>query len=228
MLSKLCQSFGSSMRLIGRLTIACVCLLPMFGCSPGADQQAPVKEGVVLYGHSLFTGWRTASKDLKPLPVTNVAFGGSTTPQLIERFHELVLPLAPRLLVLNTGANYTKTASPEEFASAFEQLLDLIHRELPETQVIWLSVSPSPKGWSWLRERQLKTSELGRKLVEQRDYAHYLDMEPMFVDTDGNLIDSYFASDDIHYSRSGYKDYTRYLKPKLTKHWDGITQTPAK
>ena len=60
----------------------------------GQNKRPPkrdVSEGqIVLYGHSLFTQWKTAAEDLKPLPIHNLAFGGSKTNQLTQKFGQVV------------------------------------------------------------------------------------------------------------------------------------------
>jgi hypothetical protein len=56
---------------------------------------------IVLHGHSLFTQWKTPTKDLEPLPVHNLAFGGSKTNQLTKNFQKRVVSYKPHPIVLN-------------------------------------------------------------------------------------------------------------------------------
>jgi lysophospholipase L1-like esterase len=193
-------------------------------CQCFSDKASTDTDGIVLYGHSLFTQWKTATNDLKPLPVINLAFGGSTTPQLIERYNERVLPHKPRLVIINTGANYLKQHSVDEFIAAFTELLNTIHHASPEAHIAWLSVSPSPKGWSWLRENQVAATMAGQAIVNNRPYAHFIDMEPLFVNSEGKLIEDIFGKDGIHYSEEGYKIYTAFLQPRIVKIWEQISR----
>jgi hypothetical protein len=183
------------------------------------------KGEIVLYGHSLFTQWRTAGKDLSPLPVHNLAFGGSRTHQLTARFDTLVLPYKPRLIVLNTGANFIgfNRNTPEAFAKVFVKLLDKIHQELPETRILWMSITPCPKAWEKVRANQFKGTRLAQKIIAQRDYVDFIDMDSIAVDKNGRLIPEIFKSDGIHYVRAGYEAYIRVLKPAIVAEWDRMT-----
>jgi len=194
----------------------------------GADKQSsegsPPEGEIVLYGHSLFTQWRTAAEDLKPLPVHNLAFGGSKTNQLTQKFDQVVMPYRPRLIVLNTGANFIgfNRNTPDAFEKVFEELLDKIHRELPKTKILWMSITPCPKAWDKVRKNQLKGTRLAKKIIDRRDYVDFLDMDSIAVDKKGELIKEIFKSDGIHYVRAGYEAYISVLKPVIKEEWKEI------
>jgi hypothetical protein len=199
--------------------------LALSGCSKSnnTDKESTViKDGIVLYGHSLFTQWRTAAKDLKPLPITNMAFGGSTTPQLIEQYDEKVLPLKPKLIILNTGVNYLKHHSVEEFSIAFELLLGQIHITLPNTKIVWLTISPSPKAQGAFRQKQIAATNAALKIIEGKDYISTIDMDPLFFDDKGEIQGKYFSKDRVHYNKKVYKAYTKFLKPEFERIWKSI------
>jgi lysophospholipase L1-like esterase len=207
-------------------------LVGLFGLAVAEAQDSrpnrPIPQGeIVLYGHSLFTQWKTAKKDLAPLPVHNLAFGGSRTHQLTQQFDKRVLPYKPQLIVLNTGANFLgfRRNPPEAFAVEFEKLLDKIHRELPRTRILWMSITPCPKAWESMRADQMEGTRLARKIIEARDYADFIDMDSIAVDKNGELIGEIFKSDGIHYVRKGYEAYIRVLKPVIQDKWRRILRS---
>jgi len=184
--------------------------------------KSPIAKGeIVLYGHSLFTQWRTAKEDLDPLPVHNLAFGGSRTSRLTEEFDKLVAPHKPRLIVLNTGANFLgfNRRTPQEFQEAFEELLDKIHEELPETKILWMSITPCPRAWESMRKKQQEGTRLAKLVIEQREYVDFVDMDSIAVNDNGELIKEIFKADGIHYVRAGYEGYIRALKPSIEVEW---------
>ena len=196
------------------------------GDDKGSKKLVPEGE-IVLYGHSLFTQWKTAAKDLKPLPIHNLAFGGSKTNQLTQKFDQVVMPYKPKLIVLNTGANFIgfNRKTPEAFEKVFEELLDKIHKELPETKVLWLSITPCPKAWETVRENQLEGTRLAKKIIDRRDYVGFIDMDSIAVDKKGELITSIFKQDGIHYVRAGYEAYIKVLKPVIEAEWKEVKKS---
>ncbi|MGH1486945.1 MAG: SGNH/GDSL hydrolase family protein [Cellvibrionaceae bacterium] len=204
-----------------KMSVGLACLLLCIGCSPNSSSQdTPISDGIILYGHSLFTGWKTASKDLSPLPVSNMAFGGSNTAQLIEHYSEKVLHHKPRLIVLNTGVNYLKSHSVDEFEIALGELLDLIHLTLPDAKVAWLSITNSPRAeGSEFRKKQIAATNAAITIIKERDYVEVIDMKPFIYNDKGELIEGYFSKDKVHYNKKGYKAYTKYLKPKFEVLW---------
>lgn len=179
--------------------------------------------GIVLYGHSLFGPLRRADREWG-LPITSRGWGGASTKDLMKAFDERVVPLDPKLLVLNVGAIELVRGSAGRFERDFKKFIKHIDKTLPDTTIVWQSVTPSPKAWNWLRKRQQNATIRAQKVLEQYPNAFFIDADPFLVNEDGELNHDYFREDGIHYNGKGAKAYKAYLKPYIFDYWEQVNQ----
>ena len=179
--------------------------------------------GIVLYGHSLFGPLRHSGKEFK-LPITSRGWGGASTTDLHKAFDERVIPLQPKLIFLNVGAIELVRGSPERFERDFKKFISHISKALPDTTIVWQSVTPSPRGWKRLRKRQQDATELAQKVLDQFPNAFFLDADSFLVNENGELAKSYFRKDGIHYNNKGAKAYKAFIRPHIEYYWEKVNQ----
>jgi hypothetical protein len=100
-----------------------------------ADRLHPApRGGVVFTGSSTIRLWKTLAKDMAPLPVLNRGFGGAHLAHVTRFAPRIVLPYAPREVVLYCGDNdlgaWTGKTSATIVAD-FESFATLLHDTLP-------------------------------------------------------------------------------------------------
>jgi lysophospholipase L1-like esterase len=153
---------------------------------------------------------------------------GSTVEEMYRYADRIVLPYRPRIIVLYAGENDLSGWSgttPESVAGEFGRFVDLVHRELPETRIIYLAIKPSllRKG---LAEEQLRTNELIMKQAAADDRLEYLDLTTCLLDDAGQLRPELFRWDRLHLNDEGYRLWTAALKPRLEEEWAAIGEKP--
>src|SRR5271163_3619909 len=112
-----------------------------------ADRVNPPKPGVIVFtGSSSIRFWTTLADDMKPLEVINRGFGGSQIAQVNHYASRIILPYRPRAVVLYAGDNdlsWPSSKSPEQVFGDFQQFLEIVHGQLPETWIYYVSIKPT-------------------------------------------------------------------------------------
>jgi lysophospholipase L1-like esterase len=188
-----------------------------------ADARAGVREGgIVFVGSSSIRGWRTLADDFPDLPVLNRGFGGSRAIDVVRYADRVVLKHRPRVVVFYAGENDLAArdgGTPDDVARRFVTFVDLVHRELPDTRVIFISLKPSPSRASQ-QERFARANELVRAFVAT-DPARlsYVDVDGPMRDERGEVRGDLFIADRLHLNAAGYALWRDAVRPALDAAW---------
>lgn len=125
-----------------------------------ADRIHPPEPGVIVFtGSSSIRLWDTLADDMKPLNLVNRGFGGSQIAEVNHFVNRIVIPYRPRAVVLYAGENDLSapwSKSPETVFADFRQFVQIVHSQLPETWIYYVSMKPSPLRFAnWQRFRRL-------------------------------------------------------------------------
>ena len=117
-------------------------------------QNSPARESVLFVGSSSIRMWPTRV-DFPDLPVINRGFGGAHISDVNAFTERVVLPYAPRIIVFYCGDNDIKAGkSIARVVGDYRAFVDVIHRALPETRIIYLPIKPSVSRWKWWPRRR--------------------------------------------------------------------------
>lgn len=181
-----------------------------------ADLQAPPTPGGVLFvGSSSIRRWETLAEDFPRLPVINRGFGGSELTDSVYYFETLVVPHAPKIVVLYAGENdLASGATPVEVAAAFQTFCEKLHTALPATRLIFVSIKPSPKRWH-LHPQITQANALIKAECARDARLSFVDVYSPMLDESGELRPDLFVDDGVHMTRDGYRLWTWLLAPTL-------------
>ena len=150
----------------------------------------PAKGGILFTGSSSIRMWKSVAEDFPGRAVLNRGFGGSQIADITRNFDRLVLPYAPRQIVIYSGDNDIGSGkSPEQVAQDFQELFHRIRAELPRAQVTFISIKPSLARWS-KREEMKQANQLIRQFLESKKRGSYVDIWPKMLGPDGTPIPS--------------------------------------
>ncbi|HVJ68764.1 MAG TPA: amidohydrolase family protein, partial [Caulifigura sp.] len=109
-----------------------------------ANAAGPLKtRGVVFNGSSSIVKW-DLDKSFPGRGYINRGFGGSETSDAVHHARRLLQPLKPKIIVFYEGDNdIAKGKSPVQVADDFRRYAAIIHEELPEAQILYLSIKQS-------------------------------------------------------------------------------------
>jgi lysophospholipase L1-like esterase len=183
-----------------------------------ADRLNPPRPGVIVFtGSSSIRFWDTLGKDMQPLDVINRGFGGSQISQVNQYSSRIVLPYQPRAVVLYAGDNdlsFPSLKTPERVLADFQQFVEIIHAQLPDTWIYFISIKPSVRRWSgW--EKIKKTNDLIADYIRTQPRVQFIDVDSAMLDAKGKPRPELFRKDGLHMNAQGYAIWVSIVKPVL-------------
>lgn len=181
-----------------------------------ADRVRPPAPGqIVFVGSSSIRLWTTLAEDMAPLATVRRGFGGAHLSHVVYNAPRIVLPYAPRAVVVYAGDNDIGAGkSAETVVADFEALVERIHAALPETDVWFLSIKPSRLRFALWPEME-QANERIRARAEGDPRVRYLDVGTPLLGADGRPDRGFFRFDGLHLNAKGYAAWTAVVKPAL-------------
>lgn len=186
----------------------------------GQYKVAEYQQGVLFYGASNFTRWKTMAEDIPNYPVQNHGFGGSTDKDLMQYAQEILYPYNPKIVVFQTGSNdYVQEQGTDEekvaaCMSRKREMFETFHSQLPEAQFMVMSGLLLPGRSEYLALTQEVNRQL-EALCAEYDYLTFVDASDMTYH-DGIFEEALFVEDGIHLNGTGQKKWANeYIIPSL-------------
>ncbi len=182
------------------------------------DRTNPPPKGALLFiGSSTIRLWKTLSEDFQPQRVINRGFAGSEIVDATHFADRIIFPYQPRMVFLRAGGNdlWAGKSSEQVFAD-FKAFVATVHSKLPETEVLFIALSPSIARW-----RQADNEKAVNKLIQ--DYARHtprvklVDAWSIPLGADGQPRAELFLADKLHFNAEGYKLLVERVRPYLPK-----------
>jgi hypothetical protein len=175
----------------------------------------PPRNGIVFIGSSSIVGWKSLAKDFPGLPTINRGFGGSQLEDSVFYADRIVIPYAPRTVVLYAGDNDIAAGkTPETVLADFRAFREKIHAALPDTRVLYLSIKLSPSRAKF-KEAAVRTNELIAADCAAAKNCTFVDVNAPLLDHEGNPRPIFFRKDMLHLLPWSYDLWTEVLAPHL-------------
>jgi lysophospholipase L1-like esterase len=172
----------------------------------------PVQPGdIVFLGDSITDGARW--DELFPgLPVKNRGINADTTTGVLSRLTEITAgqPSAVFLLIGTNDLPWYMFRRNEDIIRTYQQILEHIWTESPETRVFVQSILPR-------RRRYARRIRMLNKQIEQMTdgcNCTFINLFPHFAGKDG-AIRADLSNDQLHLLAAGYTIWVRILEPYL-------------
>lgn len=180
------------------------------------DRESPPPRGAILFvGDSTFTKWKTMQEDLSGYTVINRGFGGSQMADLLRYVDRIVLPYAPRMIVVQEGGNDIHGGrSPAELLADVQAFVAKVRAVRPEVPIILGSMTPNPARWSEVETRKQANQMLKDYAATQQNVT-YVNFFDAWLGPDGMPRPELFIEDRLHPSALGYKMRVDILRPIL-------------
>jgi hypothetical protein len=154
-----------------------------------ADRATPPPKGeVVFVGSSTIRLWDLAASfpDVKAI---NRGFGGSEMADATRYVGRIVVPYAPRTVVVYSGDNDIMGTTAEQITIAFERFVRAVHAVLPTTRIVIIGIKPSLLRWAQDLEEFTKLG-VDKVIKEARRVAG---KGPAYVSFDVDGLDPVYA-----------------------------------
>jgi lysophospholipase L1-like esterase len=173
------------------------------------------KDLVVFYGSSSVRLWEDLEKDLAPLNVLNLGFGGSSFSWCIYYFDRLFTKIQPQRLVIYVGDNdLANGIPPEKVVKKFRVLVKLVRLNFPHIPLDFITIKPSPIRTYLLPEIRL-TNSLLRKELMNINKANLINIFDSMLNEQNVARPELYSEDQLHMNNNGY----RIWKGVVRKHF---------
>ena len=114
-----------------------------------ADRATPPPRNAILFaGDSQFYRWKTIHEDLPGYTLINRGIDSFQFRDLIHYVDRIVVPYAPRLIVLHVGGNDVHNGrTPTQVLGDFQTFVKLVRAKLPGVPIVYSSITPGPGRW---------------------------------------------------------------------------------
>ncbi|MBA9078912.1 SGNH/GDSL hydrolase family protein [Rufibacter quisquiliarum] len=177
----------------------------------------PPPGGILFVGSSSVRGWRSVGQDFPDKPVLNRGFGGSRIGDAVYYFDRIIKKYQPRQIFFYAGDNDIASGKNADMTfEKFKAFAKKVRDELPKTELVYLSIKPSPARWSMYPE-----SEKANKKIKRYAWWHrkvkFVDVSTPMLGPDGKPRPELYIGDGIHMTPAGYKLWVEIVKPYLAK-----------
>lgn len=181
------------------------------------DERKPPPRGAILFlGSSSIRLWKL-DRSFPDLDAINRGFGGSEISDSIEHASRIVLPYRPRTIVFYAGDNDIAAGkTPERVAADFKRLVDIVHADLPETRIVYISIKPSIARWQ-LVDAMRDANRRIEKLCAADERLLFVDIDRPMLGEDGRPRRELLVDDGLHLSEKGYELWTKKVSEALEK-----------
>jgi len=180
------------------------------------DRLIQKKDSIILFlGSSTIRRWESLENDFEDLNIVNRAFGGSIASDINLYIDKIVIPHNPYKIVYYEGDNdiYFKI-KPTDFIDTCKVFVNKVREKLPNTEIILVSIKPSPARKKYWPE-MLKANSLLKSLADTTDNVSYLDITNVMFDSKNQIIDGIWENDKLHMNQKGYDLWKDLFKQKL-------------
>ena len=180
------------------------------------DATNPPPHGCIVFsGSSYIRRWTTLAEDFPGLATVNRGFGGCQLADVCVYADRIIIPYAPREVVIYAGGNDIDAGkSPEVVYGDFVALMSKLRAALPQTKLVYISSPPSPKRWPQ-RNKIQKANDLIAAYCGKHNIV-FIDVFPLMLGADGLPKPDIYVADQLHINAKGYAIWRDAVAPALT------------
>ena len=159
-------------------------------------------DGILFVGSSSVRLWPTA-RAFPGKPIINRGFGGAELSDVVHYYEQVIKPYAPSKVFLYAGDNDIGNGKmADQVFEDFKELVGLLRTDLPNTELIFISIKPSTSRWErW--PVMVEANRMVHDYVSSHNDLEYADLATPLLDEDGKPKDV-FVDDGLHLNEEGY------------------------
>ena len=108
------------------------------------------------------------------------------------------------MVLLRAGGNdlWISHKTPEQVFADFKEFVAKVHDRLPQTEVVFISLSPSIARWSQA-DKEKSVNEMIKSFAKSAPGVKYLETYDMVLGADGKPRPELFVEDKLHFNAEG-------------------------
>ena len=169
-----------------------------------------------FYGSSSIRLWVGLKKDLAPLNVINLGFGGSSFAWCIHYFDAVFGGIEQlEKIVLYAGENDLHDGkSSQEVLADCKTLIGMLQSKFPSIKIALISLKPSVEREAMIPQI-IETNLLLSKYIIGELNAQFINVFGRMITSDNRPMPELFLSDGLHLNRKGYHIWSSVIKEAL-------------
>lgn len=172
------------------------------------------KGGIVFVGSSSIRMWETLQADFPGQGALNCGFGGSQIFDSALYAHRIVVPFAPRQVVMYAGGNDVNAGKePETIVADFRRFVERVRDGLPNVPIAFISIAPNPARWLQV-ERVRATNGLIEEYCRSTGGLSFINVFSHMLENEAPKP-TLFREDSLHMNSHGYQLWTQLVRPHL-------------
>jgi len=174
---------------------------------------------ILFVGSSSFTRWTDLQQSFPGYPVLNRGFGGSVLTDLTRYFYDIILPYHPKQVIIYCGENdlaSSDSISADDVFNRFKTLFGMIRINLPETEIDFVSIKPSPSR-ERIQSKARSANKSIRTFLKREKKAAFINIYEAMLTRDGKMREELYVEDRLHMKPEGYSIWKRIILPYLIK-----------
>jgi lysophospholipase L1-like esterase len=185
------------------------------------DRYNPPPDSAVLFtGSSTIRRWYSLSGDMYPQIVINRGFGGSVMNELNGNIDRIVFPYKPSRIFVYEGDNdIARGAEPAVFLDECSTFISHCQGRLPNTEIIFLSIKPSPSRMRYWKQME-QANQMLEYLCNKHENVIFLDISSPMFSKPGILKNDIYAKDGLHLNEKGYSLLRQVIMDHIMKPMD--------
>lgn len=153
---------------------------------------------------------------MAPLPITNIAFDGSVTADMLRMVDSRVIPLRPKVIAYYCGSNDVSLGEPAAaIVGRIVRFIERVSAALPETRFVFVSINKAPSK----EDRWDVVDDVNRQIqvyATSHPHVEYVDVNPVLFDGAGKPRLDLYMGDELHLRPPAYVGFAQVIKPVLT------------
>jgi len=152
--------------------------------------------------------------------VLNRALDGLQTADVLRSLDSDLLRSRPKVIAYYCGSNDVDAGdAAEAIFDRIRQFIVRVEAALPGTRVVFVSINRAPEKrdrWDVVDA----VNHLVQMYAAQTKHVQYVDVNPVLFNRDGKPRLELYLSDGLHFRPAAYEEFTRILKPVLTRAYE--------
>ena len=165
----------------------------------------PPKQALLFIGSSGIVRWKSLASDFPSAVILNRAFGGNQIADSTHFAERIIFPYKPKMIFLRAGGNDIHAGkSIDEVFRDYKTFVATIRAKLPDIQIAYIAISPSPARWNEKAACDLLNAAIADYCRKDKNLI-YIDAASITLDAYGKIRPELFVSDLHHFNEAGYK-----------------------
>lgn len=175
----------------------------------------PKPNGILFIGSSSIRKWTDLEHRFPAAYIIRRGVGGCELWQIVDYYTPYILfPYHPRKIFIYAGENDIAAGRTGKFvADEFKNLCEMIRQKLPDADIYYMSIKPSPSRIRFFAEVDDANDRI-KSYLKNKPKEHYVDVATVIYEPGTTVPDgSLFEADYLHLNNKGYDKWQKVLAP---------------